>query len=156
VTGKADFRFTPQFDHFASPSIVHAVEAVLPALMGMMFAGGSLLLIRLFLRAQPCFFPYECRFKKDAEGVWVVQQKLWFLSSRWRKLGHDWVIWCYPNYQRGDWGYDFGIRTGKTTLVLALSGVFTESESQAKAAALKDLAELKALFGVSGEMKRWK
>ena len=124
-------------------------------LVGLIFAGGSLFLLRFFLKTQASFFPYECRLKKDAEGGWTVQQRLWFVSFRWRKLGHDWAISCYPNYSRGDWGYAFFIHSGGAMLRLASSGFFTGSKKQAEVEALKDLGALKGLFAVSGEMKRW-
>ena len=155
LTREHAFHLAPQLNHFASPSVVRAAEAALPVLMGIMFAGGSVCLLPLLLRSQAGFSPYQCRFKKGVDGSWTVQRKLWFLSSPWRKLGDDWKIWCYPSYSRGDWGYLFLIKTKRARLVLAMSGAIADSKSHAKSEALKDLGALKALLGISGELKRW-
>jgi hypothetical protein len=149
------FHFAPQFDHFASPALVRGAEVALPVLMGIMFAGGSFFLLRFFLKLQFCFFPYECRFKKAADGRWLVQQKLWFMSFPWRRLGHDWAIFCRPAYLRGEWGYALFLRRGKTVLRLASSGAYADSKSGVEAEARRDLTRLCTLFGVSGELKQW-
>ena len=129
-------------------------HSLLLGCVGVMFAGVSVFLLRLFLKSQASFFPFECRFKKDVDGGWVVQQRLWFVPFGWRRLGHDWTIQCYPTYRRGDWGYVFFIHSGKRRLRLASSGVFTDSRKQAESEASKDLEELKALFNVSGVLQR--
>jgi len=128
---------------------------LLPGLMGIMFVGVSILLLRLFLKSEYCCFPYKCRFKKPMDGRWFVQQRLWFVSFPWRRLAHDWSIFCRPVWSHGDWGYTFFIRSEKTVLLLASSGVFADSKSRAEAEARRDLARLCSLFGVSGELKRW-
>ena len=128
---------------------------LLPGLMGIMFVGVSILLLRLFLKSEFSFFPYECRLKKVMDGRWFVQQRLWFVSFPWRRLGHDWSIFCRPAYSHGDWGYTFFIRSGKTVLLLASSGVFADTKSSVEAEARRDLARLCSLFGVSVELKQW-
>jgi hypothetical protein len=138
--------FTEQLDNVA-------------ALMGFFFAGFSALMFHLILKAQPRFFPHECRFRKDEKGEWMVERKVWFVSFRWRKLGPDWTIWCCPGYFRGDWGYTLYIHTPKTKFLLSSSGAWAASESMAKAEGLKDLAVLTDVFQVSGELRRlhpWK
>jgi hypothetical protein len=155
LTDRHGIHFAPQFDHFASPAIVRGADVVFPVLMGIMFAGSAFFLLRLFLKLQANFFPFECRFKRDADVGWMVQQKLWFVASRWRRLGRDWRIWCYPIYLRGEWGYVFFIRSGKAMLRLASSGAFADTKSRAETEARKDLDKLCALFGVLGESKRW-
>jgi hypothetical protein len=134
---------------------VTQAHRLLPGLMGIMFVGVSILLLRLFLKSEFCFFPYECRFKKAMDGRWFVQQRLWFVSFPWRRLGHGWSIFCRPAYSGGDWGYTFFIRNEKTVLLLASSGVFADSKSRVDAEARSDLARLCSLFGVSGELKQW-
>ena len=50
--------------------LVHTVTqepSLLPGLMAIMFVGVSILLLRLFLKAEYSFFPYECRFKKPMD-----------------------------------------------------------------------------------------
>jgi hypothetical protein len=155
LSGKLEGQWAPSFDHFASPAIVRAAGAVLTVLMGIMFAGGAFFLFRFFLKSQPGLFPFECHFKRNGVGEWIVRQKLWFLVSRWRTLGRDWQIWCFPTFLRGDWGYKFFIRRGKTLLQLAAAGSYAERRNHAEADAKKDLDRLCALFGVCGELKRW-
>ena len=130
-------------------------HALLPGLMGILFVGVSILLLRLFLKSEFSFFPYECRFKKAMDGRWFIQQRLWFVSFPWRRLGQDWSIFCRPIWSHGDWGYNLHVRSGKTVLLLASSGVFADSKSSVEAEARRDLARLCGLFGVSGELKQW-
>ena len=130
-------------------------HSVLAAVMGIVFAGGSAGLFWLLLLVQPCLFPFQCRFRRSTNGVWAVQRKLWFLSSRWRNLGADWAIWCSPFYMRGDRGCVFFIKSGRSKRLLMNSGVFTDSKGAAQCKALRELDFLKEFFGVPGEMKRW-
>ncbi len=145
----------PQFDHFASPAIVHGAAVVLQIFVGIMFSAGSLFLGRFLLKLQFCLFPLECRLKKGADGRWSVQQKVWFISLPWRRLSQGWLIRCRPAYLRGDWGYAFFILSGKTLLRFASSGAYTESKREAEIAAKKDLARLCDVFAVRRESIQW-
>ena len=87
LTLKRPGHFAPPFNHFASPEIVHAAQVALLPLMGILFVGMSVVLLRMIWFRQICFFPYQCRFKKAAGGLWAVQRKLWFLPYPWKKLG---------------------------------------------------------------------
>jgi hypothetical protein len=149
LMGNADGRVNAPFDRFLSP-------AALVALLGILFASISVCVSWVFLKSLPALFPYECRFRSLARGSWAVQRKLWFVSSPWKELGDDWVIWCYPGYSRGEWGYSFHIKNRRARLRLASAGAHTESKDDAQSKALKDMAVLEALFGVAGEFKKWK
>jgi hypothetical protein len=138
------------------PFVARAVQAIILPFMGVLFVGGSLLLLRVFLRVQAIVFPYECRLTRDVDGSWTAKQKLWFLRLPSRRLGREWVIWCVPVYSGGDWGYAFMVRSKRAKLVLAPAGVFTDSRRRAEAEALKDTAVLEDLFGVRVEWKGWK
>jgi hypothetical protein len=134
---------------------VFSEHSWLMALMGIMFAGLGGGVGWVFLMVQPSVFPFQCRFRKTAQGSWTVQRKLWFMPFRWRELGEDWTVSCSPGYMRGDWGYHCFIKTKKSKLLLVSSGVFTESKSEAHRMAVHDVDLLKNLFSVPGEFKRW-
>lgn len=145
----------PALNNYLPAHVVRALDVAFIPLLGILFVVVSACVLWLFLRAQPGFFPYECQFRKDTGGTWKVRQKLWFVCSRWRALTDGWAIWCYPVYMRGDWGHCFRVKDGRTKLLLASSGAYTESKSDAYNEALKDMATLKTLFGVSGDFRKW-
>jgi len=123
-------------------------------LLGLMFVLFSAVPLCLLLRAQPAFFPYECRFRKDGNGNWLVQRRLGFLASRWRTTG-PFVIVCRPAYSRGDWGYGLVLKTGRSNLMLAPPGVFTPSKAAAREAAEHDSAVVARYLAAESRLEKW-
>ena len=154
LTGEQGFRFAPPFSQFASPPVIRAAEAAFPFFLGLLFAGSSLAVLVVFLKVLPNMFPYECRLKASG-ATWAIQRKLWFVVSTWRILRQDWTLGCYPVYMRGDWGYCFFVRSGRSRMKLASSGAYTPSKRQAREDAARDMTALTAHFRVPGEFRKW-
>jgi hypothetical protein len=130
------------------------MEPPLLILLGLMFVLFSAVPLYLLLRTQPAFFPYECRFRTDGNGNWLVQRRLGFLASRWRTPG-PFVIVSRPAYSRGDWGYDLVLKTGRSNLMLTPPGVFTPSEAAAREAAEHDSAVVARCLAAESRLEKW-
>lgn len=129
-------------------------DSLLLVPVGLVFVVLSAAPLYLLWWSQAAFFPYECRFRRNGDGKWLVQRRLGFLGSRWRVLDTFAVV-ARPTSSRGAWGYDLIVKAGRSRIMVTPPGVFTASKAEARRAAERACKAVAELLGAENRLEQW-